>query len=138
MNDSTSVTEKDRKSAFRAHIGALAFALLSSWLAANYLTFRLLGIGGALFAFIFWLTHMNGTAFIRRHAAEAFNFNFSMFLYSLAFLVVWQLTDGMLFLLMLPVAALLLVLWFFGPVIAAKTGKTGQDYRYPLTLRLLK
>jgi len=133
-----STMDSERKTAFRAHIWPLLFALASSWIAANFLTFRLLGVGGALFALLFWLTHAGGAAFVRRHAAEAFNFNFSMFLYSLAFLIVWQLTDGMLFLIMLPVAALLLALWFFCPVIAAKAGKNGQDYRYPMTIHLLK
>jgi len=138
MSDITSITEKDRKSAFRAHIGALAVTVLSSWIAANYLTFRLLGIGGVLFALAFWLIHMNGSAFLRRHAAEALNFSLSMFLYSLAFLIIWQLTDGMLFLLMLPIGAVILALWFFCPVIAAKAAKNGSEYRYPITLHLLK
>lgn len=139
MNDSTvSTIGNDRKLAFRAHIWPLVFALASSWIAANFLTFRLLGVGGVLFALLFWATQTGGSSFVRRHAAEAFNFNLSMFLYSLAFLVIWELTDGMLFLLMLPVAALLLVLWVFCPVIAAKAGKNGNDYRYPMTLHLLK
>ena len=75
---------------------------------------------------------------MRRHAAEAFNFNLSMFLYSLAFLVIWELTDGMLFLLMLPIGGLLLALWIFCPVIAAKAAINGNEYRYPITLHVLK
>lgn len=133
-----SIMDSERKSAFRAHIWPLLFAMASSWIAANFLTFRLLGVGGVLFALLFWLTHAGGAAFVRRHAAEAFNFNLSMFLYSLVFLIIWELTDGMLFLVMLPAGGLLLALWIFCPVIAAKAAKNGQDYRYPMTLHLLK
>jgi uncharacterized Tic20 family protein len=139
MSDTTASTlGNERKLAFRAHIWPLVFALASSWIAANFLTFRLLGVGGVLFALLFWATQAGGTAFVRRHAAEAFNFNLSMFLYSLAFLVIWELTDGMLFLLMLPIGGLLLALWIFCPVIAAKAAKNGSEYRYPITLHVLK
>lgn len=91
-----------------------------------------------LFALLYWLTHAGGAAFVRKHAAEAFNFNLSMFLYSLAFLIIWQLTDGILFLIMLPVAALLLALWFVCPLMAYKAARNSQEYRYPMTLHLLK
>ncbi|MBP6533673.1 MAG: DUF4870 domain-containing protein [Arenimonas sp.] len=139
MSDtSASTIGNDRKLAFRAHIWPLVFALASSWIAANFLTFRLLGVGGVLFALIFWATQTGGAAFVRRHAAEAFNFNLSMFLYSLAFLVIWELTNGMLFLLMLPIGGLLLALWIFCPLIAAKTAKNGNEYRYPITLHIMK
>lgn len=139
MSETTASTfGNDRKLAFRAHIWPLVFALASSWVAANFLTFRLLGVGGALFALLFWATQAGGASFVRRHAAEAFNFNLSMFLYSLAFLVIWELTDGMLFLLMLPIGGLLLTLWLFCPLIAAKSAKNGGEYRYPITLHLLK
>ena len=139
MSDTTASTiDNDRKSAFRAHIWPVVFAMASSWVAANFLTFRLLGIGGVLFALLFWMSHAGGASFVRKHAAEAFNFNLSMFLYSLAFLVIWELTDGMLFLLMLPIGGLLLTLWLFCPLIAAKAAKNGGEYRYPITLRLLK
>lgn len=139
MTDSmVSKVGSERKLAFRAHIWPLLCALASSWVAANFLSFRLLGVGGALFALLFWATQAGGAPFVRRHAAEAFNFNFSMFLYSLAFLIVWQLTDGILFLLMLPAGALLLALWIFCPLIAAKAANNGGEYRYPMTLHLLK
>jgi len=79
----------ERKLAFRAHIWPLLCALASSWVAANFLSFRLLGV-------------------------------------------------GMLFLLMLPAGALLLALWIFCPLIAAKAANNGGEYRYPMTLHLLK
>jgi hypothetical protein len=138
MSDNTSIPLQDRTTACRAHIGALLFAVFSSWLASNFLNFRLAGVGGVLFALLYWLTHAGGAAFVRKHAAEAFNFNLSMFLYSLAFLIIWQLTDGILFLIMLPVAALLLALWFVCPLMAYKAARNSQEYRYPMTLHLLK
>ena len=88
--------------------------------------------------FIFWLMKKDNSAFIRQHATEAFNFNFSMFLYCVATLVLWELTDGMLFLILFPVAMVLLSLWIFCPIMAAKAEKNGDEYRYPITIRLLK
>lgn len=128
---------KDRNLAYIAHIGPVLAAILSAWLASEFLSVRLAGIGGLLFALVFWSIKKNDSAFIRKHASEAFNFNFSMFLYAVAMLVVWELTDGMLFLIMLPLAMVQLMLWLFCPILAAKAESQGQAYRYPITLRLL-
>ena len=131
-------SEQDRNSAYVAHIGPVLFAILSAWLATEFLSFRIAGFGGVLFAFIFWLVKKNNSVFIRKHATEAFNFNFSMFLYCVATLVLWELTDGMLFLILFPFAMVLMLLWIFCPIMAAKAEKNGDEYRYPITIRLLK
>lgn len=139
MNAITSnASKQDRNSAYVAHIGPVIFAILSAWLATEFLSFRVAGFGGVLFALIFWLMKKDNSAFIRKHASEAFNFNFSMFLYCVATLLLWELTDGMLFLILFPFAMVLLTLWIFCPIMAAKAEKNGTDYRYPMTIRLLK
>lgn len=130
-------SEKDRSSAYAAHIGPVFFAILSAWLASEFLSFRVAGVGGVLFALVYWLIKKNDSTFIRKHAAEAFNFNFSMFLYCAATLILWELTDGMLFLILFPFAMVLLLFWIFCPIMAAKAEKIGQEYRYPMTIRLL-
>jgi uncharacterized Tic20 family protein len=130
-------SQSDRKLAYLAHLGPVFFAILSAWIASEFLSIRLAGIGGMLFALAFWLAKRNDSIFIRRHAAEAFNFNFSMFLYAVVMLVLWELTDGMLFLIMFPLAMVQLMLWIFCPILAAKAESQGQAYRYPITLRIL-
>jgi uncharacterized Tic20 family protein len=132
-----SASQSDRKLAYLAHLGPVFFAILSAWIASEYLSVRLAGIGGMLFAFAFWLIKRNDSDFIRKHAAEAFNFNFSMFLYAVAMLVLWEITDGMLFLIMFPLAMVQLILWIFCPILAAKAETQGRAYRYPITLRVL-
>ena len=49
-------------------------ALFTSWSA---------GIGGMIAALIVWVMKKDESRVIRTHAAEAFNFNFSMFIYTL-------------------------------------------------------
>lgn len=130
-------SKNDRKMAYIAHLGPVFFAILSAWIASEFLSVRLAGIGGMLFALAFWIIKHNDSAFIRKHATEAFNFNFSMFLYAVAMLVLWEITDGVLFLIMFPLAMIQLMLWVFCPIMAAKAESQGQAYRYPITLRIL-
>ena len=139
MNSVTTpgTSQNDRKLAYIAHIGPVLFAILSVWIASEFLNFRLVGIGGMLFALVFWLIKKNDSAFIRKHAAEAFNFNFSMFLYAVLMLVLWELTDGMLFLIMFPLAMMLVMFWLFCPILAANAERQGLAYRYPITIHLL-
>ena len=127
--DSPNSSDETKQWAGGVHVAAFLLALFTSWSA---------GIGVMIAAMVVWVVKKDESAYIRRHAAEAFNFNLSMFLYSLAFLIIWQLTDGILFLIMLPVAALLLALWFVCPLMAYKAARNSQEYRYPMTLHLLK
>ncbi len=126
MNDSN--RNEDGKWAGGVHIGALLVALLTSWSA---------GVGGMVAAFAVWLIKKDESAFIRRHAAEAFNFNFSMFIYALAAVFFSLVTLGLGLLVVIPVALVLALAWIWCTVQAARAGFDGQDYRYPLTLRLL-
>ena len=139
MNSDTTpnASQNDRKLAYIAHIGPILFVILGAWIASQFLSFRLAGIGGMLFALAFWQIKKNDSAFIREHAAEAFNFNLSMFLYAVVMLLLWELTDGMLFLIMLPLAMIQVMLWIFCPILAAKAENQGQRYRYPISFRIL-
>ena len=134
---SSSASGKDRKLAYIAHLGPVFAAILSVWIANEFLNVRLAGVGGPLFALVFWFFKRDDSPFIRKHASEAFNFNLSMFLYAVAMLVLWELTDGMLFLIQFPLAMVQLMLWISCPILAAKAESQGQAYRYPITLRLL-
>ena len=67
MEDNT--TKNQHNWAGGVHVAAFVLALLTSWSA---------GVGGMIAAFVVWLIKKDDSAFIRTHATEAFNFNFSI------------------------------------------------------------
>ena len=124
-----------------AHVAALVLALCTSWIA---------GVAGMLGAGIVWFLKRDASPFVAAHAREAFNFNFSMFLYAaiaavVAFVLVGAtvLTLGLGVVLTAPAGLVLALvictvalLWLVCSLIAASRAWSGQPYRYPLTLRL--
>ena len=132
----------ERQWAAGAHVAALVLALMTSWTA---------GFAGMLAAGAVYLLKRNDSPFIAAHAREAFNFNLSMFLYAcavcLAGVILFGatvLTLGIGLIVTLPAGLLLLVavaaiavMWLVCSVVAAVRARAGEDYRYPLTLRLL-
>ena len=76
--------------------------------------------------------------FVRRHAAEALNFNLSVLIYAVAIgvvglLLLIVLVGLLIWLLLIPLGIAWLVLLV---VAAAKAGR-GEEYRYPLTIRFV-
>lgn len=135
-------TLADRQWAAGAHVAALALALLTSWTA---------GFAGMLAAGVVYLLKRDDAPFAAGHAREAFNFNLSMFLYACAVCVAGfvllgatVLTLGIGLIATLPAGlalvvavAAIAVTWLVCSVVAAFKAWNGEDYRYPLTLRLL-
>lgn len=132
----------ERQWAAGAHVAALVLALMTSWTA---------GFAGMLAAGVVYLVKRDESPFITAHAREAFNFNLSMFLYAcavcLAGVILFGatvLTLGIGLIVTLPAGLLLLVavaaiavMWLLCSIVAAVRALAGEDYRYPLTLRLL-
>ena len=77
--------------------------------------------------------------FVRRHAAEALNFNLSVFLYlvvgGMATLVLIFFVVG---LFLLPLFLVGFILWLVFICLAAAKAGDGQEYRYPLTIRFVR
>ena len=98
-----------------------------------------------------WLLKRDDSPFIARHAREAVNFNLSMLIYAAvacgiaaALVGLTVLTLGLGVILTLPAGlALLMVIvaialmWLVCSIIAAVRAWNGEEYRYPLTIRLL-
>ena len=138
----SAVSQDDRLWAAGAHVGALLAALLTSWFA---------GIAGAAAALVVWFLVRDRSAFAAEHAKEAFNFNLSMFLYACAvcvagFLLLGAtvLTLGLGLIVTLPAGLALLAaiaaiaaMWLVCSIVATIKAWNGEDYRYPLTMRLL-
>ena len=77
--------------------------------------------------------------FVRRHAAEALNFNLSVMLYAIALGIATIV--GLLFivgLLLLPLFLVLAIVWIVLLCLAAAKAGQGAEYRYPLTIRFVK
>lgn len=145
FNDSSmqSVGESERHWAAMAHLSALLLAFLTSWAA---------GLAGVLAAGVIYLIKRNDSAFVATHAREAVNFNISMFLYAciagaigvvLVGATVLTLGIGAIVtapagLLLAALALAIAVMWLVCSIIAAIKAWNGEEYRYPLTLRLLR
>ena len=131
----------DRQWAAAAHVAALALALMTSWTA---------GFAGMLAAGAVYLLKRDDSPFAAGHAREALNFNLSMFLYACAVCAIGVLLLGATVLtlgiglivtlpaglLLLAAAAAIAVMWLVCSIVAAVKALDGQEYRYPLTLRL--
>jgi uncharacterized Tic20 family protein len=79
--------------------------------------------------------------YVRRHAAEALNFQLSVLLYGLGFGLLLTIAGVLLFpmsLLLLPGVIVLAVAWFVLICIAAVKAGDGEEYRYPLTIRFVR
>jgi uncharacterized Tic20 family protein len=76
--------------------------------------------------------------FVRRHAAEALNFNLSFLIY--AVVLGFATFVGLLFVvgvLLIPVLLGLGLLWIVLICVAAVKAGQGEEYRYPLTIRFV-
>ena len=141
--DSSAPAETERHWAAMAHLSALLLALLTSWAA---------GVAGSVAALVVWLLKKDESPFVAEHAREALNFNLSMLIYAcgavaigIALVGATVLTLGIGLILTLP-AGILLVLacgaiamvWLVCSVIATVKAWTGEPYRYPLSIRLVR
>lgn len=136
-------TPSERQWAAMAHLAALLLALCTSWIA---------GVAGVLGAGIVYLIKRDESVFIATHAREAMNFNLSMFIYAcvataigIALVGATVLTLGLGVILTLPAGLLLLtayaliaIVWLVCSVVAVVRAWGGRDYRYPLSLRLIR
>jgi len=96
------------------------------------------GIGCLAGPLIIWLIKRDTMPFAGEQAKEALNFNISV---ALAFVALWILTIitfGLGIFLTFPAGCLLFLGWVVFTIIAAINANNGVDYRYPLTLRLVK
>jgi uncharacterized Tic20 family protein len=112
-------TQDDRTWGLIAHLSAFVFFLLPP-------------IGGVLGPLIVWLARRDQSPFVATQAKEALNFNLSV-LIAAAFcgLLVLVLIGFLL-------GLALFIAWIALTIIAAIKASEGVDYRYPVSLRLIK
>jgi len=77
-------------------------------------------------------------AFVRRHAAEALNFNLSVMLYAIVLgVATFVLIFFVVGLALIPVLILGFLAWIVLVCLAAAKAGQGREYRYPLTIRFV-
>lgn len=78
------------------------------------------------------LTKGNESAYVRRQAVESLNFQLSMLIYgAVSFVLVFVLIGFVL----LPIVG---VLWLVFTVLGTVRSSNGEEYRYPLTIRMVR
>ncbi|HEX6149098.1 DUF4870 domain-containing protein [Nocardioides sp.] len=119
------LTQEEKTWALAAHVGSL----VSAWFAFGFLAPLLI------------LLLKNDSPFVRRHAVESLNFQISLLIYGLVGTIVAfvlaVVTFGLGLLVIIPVIVVLGLLALIVIIVATVKASNGEDYRYPLTLRLV-
>ena len=112
----TGPTSEERNWALAAHIGSL----VAAWFAFGFLA-----------PLVVLLAKGNDSAFIRRHAVESLNFQVSLLIYAVVSGILVLVVIGIFLLVALGIFALVAI------ILASVSASNGQDYRYPICIRLV-
>lgn len=96
------------------------------------------GIGNVIGPLLVWLIKKDEIPEVERHGKEALNFNISILLYGAILVVVTMASLGFAALLTVPAGIALFVFHLVCTIQAAIKANNGEDYEYPLTIRLVK
>lgn len=96
------------------------------------------GIGCVLGPLLVWLIKRDTLPFAGEQAKEALNFNISVIIAAAALWLFTIITLGIGLLITVPACFALFVAWLVLTIIAAVKANSGEHYRYPFTLRLVK
>ncbi len=111
------------------HISPLILALLG--MVAGMSFFGFLG------PLVMWLIKKNDSSFIDTHGKEATNFNLTLGIAYLALFILTLISFGLLIFITLPIMLILFVVNLVCSIKAAIAANKGEDYRYPMTIRML-
>lgn len=106
-----------------AHIGALLAAFVAMAFLGPLLVLLIQG---------------NKSAFVRRHAIESLNFQITLLIALAAGIVLSVATLGIALIIVLPVGLVVAVLALVWIIMAGVKANNGEDYRYPINIRLVK
>ena len=80
----------------------------------------------------------NKSAFVRRHAIESLNFQITLLIALAAGIVLSVVTLGLGLIIVLPVGLVVGILALVWIIMAGIKANNGEDYRYPINIRLVK
>ena len=109
-------TQEERNWALASHVGTF----VAAWFAMGFLA-----------PLIIMLVKGNDSAFVRRHAVESLNFQISLLIYLVVSFVLAFVLIGFLLMAVVGVFALVVI------ILATIKAANGEDYRYPLCIRLV-
>ena len=96
------------------------------------------GLGSIIVPLIVWIIKKDEIPEVDRHGKEALNFNISIAIYGLVLGVLTFVTFGIAAFLTIPLMLALAIFHLVCVVLAAIKANNGEEYRYPLCLRLVK
>jgi uncharacterized protein len=109
-------TSEERNWALAAHIGTF----VAAWFAMGFVA-----------PLVVLLVKGNSSPFVRRHAVESLNFQISLLIYLVISVILAFVLVGFLLLAAVGVFALVVI------ILATIKAANGEDYRYPLCIRLI-
>lgn len=92
--------------------------------------------GNFIAVLILWLVKRETSPYLDEVGKEVLNFNISMFLYAIILLILTMTIVGAL--ISIPLLIVLAILIIVCPIVGAIKTSNGQDFIYPVTIRLLK
>ena len=113
---------EERNWALASHVGAI----VAAWFAMGFIA-----------PLVILLVKGNDSAFVRRHAVESLNFQISLLIYIVIGFIVTLVTLGLGAIVVVPLAIVGAVFALVVIVLATVRAANGEDYRYPLCLRLV-
>lgn len=109
-------SQEERNWALAAHVGTF----VAAWFAMGFLA-----------PLIIMLMKGNDSAFVRRHAVESLNFQISLLIYLVISFVLAFVLIGFLLMAVVGVFALVVI------ILATVKAANGEEYRYPLCVRMV-
>lgn len=115
-------TPEERNWALAAHVGSF----VASWIAMGFLA-----------PLVIMLLKGGSSAFVRRHSVESLNFQISLLIYLVAAVLISLVTLGIGLVVVVPVAVVVGIFALVVIILATVKAANGEEYRYPLCLRLV-
>lgn len=106
-----------------AHVGVF----VAAWFAMGFLC-----------PLVIWLVFRNRSEFVRRHALESLNFQLSLLIYTAVAVVLILITFGLGVLIVIPLVVIGAIAALVVIILATMAASSGNEYRYPLTIRLVR
>ena len=114
---------EERTWAMLAHVGVF----IAAWFAMGFLC-----------PLIIWLVFRGRSEFVRKNAVESLNFQISLLIYTAIAVVLVLITFGLGVLIIVPLIVIGAVAAVVVIVLATIAASSGQEYRYPLTIRFVR
>ncbi len=115
-------TSEERTWGIAAHVGVF----VAVWVAMGFLA-----------PLIVLLVKGNDSAFVRRHSVESLNFQISVLIYAAVAFVAALATLGIGLIVIVPLGIIAGIGYLVVIILATIKAANGEDYRYPLTIRLV-